>query len=183
MSGHEPIGGTGATIRDFWAWTLSDLRTNTVRPMLAEFLVARALGAHHHPRIEWDACDVRTDDGIRVEVKSAAYLQAWAQVKPSNITFAGLSARTWTPEAGYSVAGSYNADVYVFGLQTATDHAEYDALNLNQWSFWVLPRSVVEATGQRSLSLARVQELSERSLTYAELAHRVRAAAEGRPPG
>lgn len=36
MTGDEPIVGTSATVRDFWAWTLSDLRTNTVRPMLAE---------------------------------------------------------------------------------------------------------------------------------------------------
>jgi hypothetical protein len=79
MSGDEPIAGPDARLRDFWAWCLSDLRTNTVRPMLAEFLVARALGAAHRPRIEWDAYDVRTPDDVRVEVKSGAYLQAWEQ--------------------------------------------------------------------------------------------------------
>ncbi len=45
LSGDEPIAGAGATLRDSWAWTLSDLRTNTVRPMLAEPLVAAGLGA------------------------------------------------------------------------------------------------------------------------------------------
>ena len=40
LTGDEPITGTTGTVRDFWAWALSDLRTNTVRPMLAEFLVA-----------------------------------------------------------------------------------------------------------------------------------------------
>ena len=111
MSGDEPIGGGGLTLRNFWAWCLSDLRTNTVRPMLAEFLVARALGAADRPRVEWDAYDVRTSDGIRVEVKSGAYLQAWEQSRLSTVVFGGLSARTWTRESGYTPAGSYNADV------------------------------------------------------------------------
>ena len=42
LAGDEPIVGTSAVVRDFWAWALSDLRANTVRPMLAEFLVAQA---------------------------------------------------------------------------------------------------------------------------------------------
>ena len=44
LSGDEPISGTGTLLRDFWAWAYSDLRTNTVRPLLAEYLVARAVG-------------------------------------------------------------------------------------------------------------------------------------------
>src|SRR3954467_9125568 len=94
MTGDEPIAGADATLRDFWAWTLSDLRTNTVRPMLAEFLVARALGSKQRTRIEWDAYDVLSRDDVRVEVKSSAYLQAWQQARPSTISFGGLNART-----------------------------------------------------------------------------------------
>ena len=60
LNGDEPIVGTSAVVRDFWARVLSDLRTNTVRPMLAEFLVAQAVGAPAQPRIEWDAYDVVT---------------------------------------------------------------------------------------------------------------------------
>jgi hypothetical protein len=181
MTGDQPIVGTDATLRDFWAWTLSDLRTNTVRPMLAEFLVAQALGAAQRPRIEWDAYDVLTPDGIRVEVKSSAYLQAWTQARPSTITFGGLLAKTWTSEDGYSPAESYNADVYVFAVLTTTDHATYDALDVDQWSFWVLPRSVVAATGQRSMGLARVRALAGPPASYGELAARVATAAEPAP--
>lgn len=177
LTGDEPIAGARATVRDFWAWTLSDLRTNTVRPMLAEFLVARALGAAHRPRIEWDAFDVRTPDGLRIEVKSGAYLQAWEQARLSRITFGGLNARTWTSKDGYSQAGSYNADVYVFAVLTATDHETYDALDVDQWSFWVLPRSVVEGRGQQSMGLSSVEALAGSPVSYAELAERVRAAA------
>ncbi|MGY1884159.1 hypothetical protein ACI799_02490 [Blastococcus sp. SYSU DS0753] len=70
---------------------MSDLRSNTVRSMLAEYL-SRALGATHRPRIEWHAYDVVTSDGLRLEVKSSAYLQAWEQSRLSTVTFGGLSA-------------------------------------------------------------------------------------------
>ncbi len=76
LTGDEPISGTGTLLRDFWAWAYSDLRANTVRPMLAEYLVARAVGGHLHPRVEWRSYDVLTPDGLRPEVKSGLYLQA-----------------------------------------------------------------------------------------------------------
>jgi hypothetical protein len=174
LSGDEPIPGADARLRDFWAWAYSDLRANTVRPMLAEYLVARAVGADPRPRVEWDSDDVLTPEGLRLEVKSGAYLQAWKQVRLSSITFGGLRARTWSATDGYSEAGSYNADGYVFAVQTATEHAAYDALDVDQWSFWVLPAARVAATGQRSLRLSVVQEMAGPPVQYAELAQRIR---------
>lgn len=70
FTGGESLDGIEATIKDFWAFAMSDLRANNVRGYFAEFLVARAVGASG-PRIEWDAYDVLTPDGIRVEVKSS----------------------------------------------------------------------------------------------------------------
>ena len=178
LAGNEPIVGTAATVRDFWAWCLSDLRTNTVRPMLAEFIVARALGAENRPRIEWAAFDVLTPEKVRVEVKSSAYVQAWARPRPSAISFGGLNSRAWSDGVGPAESATYNADVYVFALVTAQDHASYDPLDLTQWSFWVLPRQVVEATGQKSLALSRVKSLAGPSVSHNGLAEAVRVAAE-----
>ncbi|WP_157944038.1 hypothetical protein [Blastococcus atacamensis] len=153
---------------------MSDLRANTVRSMLAEYLVARALGAAHRPRIEWDAYDIVTPEGLKLEVKSGAYLQAWEQSRLSMVTFSGLRARTWSSAEGYSEAESYNADGYVFAVLTAKDHASYDALDVDQWSFWVLPRDVLAKTGQRSIRLSRVEKLAESGpVTYVQLAQRV----------
>ncbi len=173
LSGDEPIDGAGARLRDFWAWAYSDLRTNTVRPVLAEYLVARAVGADLRPRVEWDPHDVLTPDGLRLEVKSGAYLQAWEQPRLSAITFGGLRSRAWT-ENGREIEQTYNADGYVFALQTATEHATYDALDVDQWSFWVLSAAVVAATGQRSLRLSVVAEKAGPPATYAQLADRIR---------
>jgi hypothetical protein len=174
LTGGEPIDGTGAALRDFWAWSMSDLRANTVRSLLAEFLVARAVGAASKPRIEWDAYDVLTPEGIRLEVKSGAYLQAWGQSRLSTVVFGGLSARTWSPTDGYSTTSSYNADVYVFAVLTATEHDQYDALDVEQWSFWVLPIHVVAGTGQRSMRLSRVEALAGPAVPYTALAQRIR---------
>ena len=73
---------------------MSDLRTNNVRGYLAEFLVARAVGAPG-PRVEWDAWDVTAPDGTRIEVKSSGFLQVWAQEKLSTPTFQVKAAYGW----------------------------------------------------------------------------------------
>ena len=89
------------------------------------------------------------------------------------ITFSGLRARTPSGES-WSAEATYNADGYVFAVLTATEHAHHDALDLSQWSFWVLPRQVVAATGQQSISLARLRALADPPVPYEELASRIR---------
>ena len=89
-TGEEVFIGVGKdklTLKDFWQWSSSDLVSNATRGILAEFLVAFALGLNKSIRNEWDPYDLKTEKGIKIEVKSAAYLQSWYQEKLSNITF------------------------------------------------------------------------------------------------
>lgn len=76
-SGDEPFHSTGNLngfeLRDFWRWAFSDLTCNALRGVLAEYLVARALGAHLGARTEWDACDVCAPDGTRICQRSFDY--------------------------------------------------------------------------------------------------------------
>lgn len=171
LDGTETILGTSATIRDFWAFAMSDLRTNNVRGYFAEFLVREAVGATH-PRVEWDSADVVTPDGVRIEVKSSAYLQVWAQRRPSRIVFSGLRSRVWSPERGYAEETTFNADVYVMAVQTAQDHDTYDPLDAHQWVFWVLPARTLAARGAASLSLTTLEGLTD-SVTFDGLAAKV----------
>lgn len=55
-----PIAGAagGETLGDFWAWGYSNILTNNLRGVVAEFLVATALGETGGTRTEWDAFDV-----------------------------------------------------------------------------------------------------------------------------
>lgn len=93
--GSEHFVGADASVRDFWAYGFRDLKSNTTRGLLAEFLVAKAVGAEQPPP-DWHEYDVETPAGTRVEVKSSAYVQAWAQRRRSAIKFSGLRARIWS---------------------------------------------------------------------------------------
>lgn len=179
LRGDEPFRGLDATVRDFWAFAMSDLRTNNVRGYLAEFLVATAVGAGGS-RIEWDAYDVLTPEGLRVEVKSAGHLQTWDQRRLSRISFGSMKGRTWSPELGESVSATLNADVYVFAVQTAVKHELYDPLDIGQWQFYVLARDIVEATGYASIGLPTLRSLSDGAVPYDALADAIRAAGSGR---
>jgi hypothetical protein len=169
LTGEERFVGCDARVLDFWSYAMSDLRMNNVRGYLAEFLVAKAVGATAL-RVEWDAYDVLSPDGLKIEVKSAAYLQAWDQRRPSRISFSGLRGRTWTPQEGESAEATYNADIYVFALHTAEDHETYSALNLSQWTFWVLTRAVIAARGLASISLQTLRALAGDSVSFEDLA-------------
>ena len=93
LEGSDAFAGLDATVVDFWRWAFSDLRDNTVRGVLAEFLVAAALGRTDVRRKGWDNFDVLSATGIRVEVKASGYLQSWAQAKHSSLNFGRVAAR------------------------------------------------------------------------------------------
>ncbi len=175
FTGGESLEGIEATIKDFWAFAMSDLRANNVRGYFAEFLVARAVGASG-PRIEWDAYDVLTPDGIRVEVKSSGRLQSWPQRTPSRVSFTGLKGRELLADNSYAEEATYNADVYVFAIQTAMTHDAYDPLDVSQWEFHVVSCIALEATGRASIGLATLVSLSGGPVDYPDLASAVRAA-------
>lgn len=57
-----------AMLLDFWRWSASDLVNNALRGQLAEYIVAQALGITFKLRSEWDAYDLLTSKGTRIEV-------------------------------------------------------------------------------------------------------------------
>lgn len=178
----EPLG---FEVADFWAWSVSDLVSNATRGLLAEYLVARALGiSTAGVRNEWDPYDLETPSGIRIEVKSAAYLQAWYQRRLSTIAFSIPGTRAWDPETGrFSAEAKRQADVYVFALLAHQDKATLDPLDVTQWQFFVLPTAVLNAhiPSQRSIALARLRGLCRDCVGFDELAAAVEQAGAGRP--
>ncbi|MET7584577.1 hypothetical protein AB0N56_35545 [Streptomyces microflavus] len=180
-TGTEPFIGLDATVLDFWRFGMSDLRTNTLRGYLAEFLVARAVGTDR-PRVEWDAFDVLTPEGIKVEVKATGFVQTWTQLKPRE-------SRTWTigQTVPYDSAGrpcghrGFQADVYVFAVHTARTNDEYNALDVDQWKFYVLSAPQImtlprDRNDRACATLLRVQERTQ-AVIYTELAATVGEAA------
>ncbi|SDO96890.1 hypothetical protein SAMN04487905_101283 [Actinopolyspora xinjiangensis] len=159
----------------FAAWALP-LRSNTTRGLAAEYLVAHAVGGDlSQPRDEWGNHDTVTADGITVEVKSGAYLQAWTQSAPSTIVYTGLRGK-WLGEQGIYLDGprEYRSQAYVFAAHTTTDPDRYDALDPGQWEFRVLGRSRLVALNQDSISLTRLQQLHPEPIAYRDLSAAVR---------
>ena len=160
-----------------WRFALSDLQMNNARGYLAEFLVGTALGIEKLRRIEWDAFDLLWE-GIRIEVKASARLQAWEQRRHSAIEFGGLKGTRWTPRDGEDPAGKqFNADVYVFCAHLEEDHSKYDQLAVSQWSFYVVPRVALVAYGAERIRLSTVLTLCGGKTAWESLPDAVKKAA------
>jgi hypothetical protein len=179
LLGDESFTGIkeAVTVLDFWRFALGDLQMNNARGYLAEFLVGRALGIKKLRRIEWDAFDLLWE-GIRIEVKASARLQAWEQRIPSTIAFGGLKGTPWTPRDGEDPAGKqFNADVYVFCAHLEEEHSKYDQLDVSQWSFYVVPRAALVEYGAEKIRLKTVLMLSGGKTAWESLPDAVRSAA------
>lgn len=169
------------TVLDFWRWSASDLVGNALRGILAEYIVATALELPQVGRVEWEAFDLRTPSGLTLEVKSAAYVQAWEQKAHSRITF-GIA-----PTRAFEAATNANtgplkrqADVYVFCLLHHQDRATVDPLDMEQWTFYVLSTATLErqCPTQKSIGLASLLRMKPRQCAYEELGQTIHAIGE-----
>ena len=149
-------------VLDFWKWSASDLSSNALRGVVAEYLVAQALGIADGIRLEWAAYDLKTPCGATIEVKSSAYIQTWPQTRLSTIKFGIAPTRFVDSETNVlSPEVRRQADIYVFALLGHQDQTTFDPLNVKQWRFLVLRSSVLDARlgAQQGLSLARLLSL------------------------
>jgi hypothetical protein len=171
-AGETPLG---FSVLDFWKWSSSNMVANALRGHVAEFLVARALGAGGEVRNEWDSYDLVTKSHLRVEVKSAAYLQSWAQRRESSISFDIRETLAWDADTNTFAPESARcrqADLYVFALLAHREKASLNPLDVTQWKFHLLESVVLNQNvrKQRRISLKRLMELKASPCDYADLA-------------
>lgn len=147
---------------------------NTARGRVAEYIVARALGlAGDGVRDEWAPYDLETASGVKIEVKSAAYVQSWHQKRLSSITFVAPRRRAWDSATNaLSEEKKRHAHVYVFALLYHKEKSTIDPLDLAQWRFYVLPTATLDARtrSQHSITLASLQKLCSGGVMYPDLA-------------
>ncbi len=163
----------GFDLLSFWQWSSSDLVTNTTRGVLAEYLVARALGAVPPGKVRdvWESYDVELDDGRGVEIKSSAFLQSWHQDRLSQIGFDIRKTLPWDKRRGkYGEGAQRQADVYVFALLAHTDQETLDPMDVSQWEFYVVPTATLDRQfpEQKSIGLSSLRKLTE-PLAFREL--------------
>ena len=176
LDGSEPFSlsgdSIGATVLDFWRWSSSDIIGNRLRGHLAEFVVAKALDCATGVRAEWDAIDLVSHDGTKIEVKSSSYVQSWAQTRPSRITFDIQPKQAWDATTNtWSEHPIRSADVYVFCVLGSPDRLDVNPLDLEQWDFHCLPSRILDEQlgNQQTLALSRLQDLGAIQVSYREL--------------
>lgn len=176
-TGEEPFAHHGEDIgprlRNFWSWACSDLIGNAMRGVLAEYIVGLALGCvNDHTRLHWDAADLRTRRGLRVEVKSSAYLQSWQQERLSKISFDIRPTIGWDAATNtWAVERKRQADVYVFCVFTPTAKATANPLDSDQWDFYVLSTDRLNAAvgEQKTITLGSLKAHKPAEASFAEL--------------
>lgn len=164
---------TEISISEFWSWAYSDLLNNTLRGVMAEFLVKKSFSFFtplKKMRTDWTPYDLISPSGRRIEVKSAAYLQSWTEDYYSHIIFDISPKKSWNPQTGYSPEKIRHSDLYVFCLYTAKSR-EQSIMNLDLWEFYVLPTSILDQCkpNQKSIGLNSLLALKPEKVNFQNL--------------
>jgi hypothetical protein len=159
----DTIVGTDLTILDFWKWGFSNLLTNSLRGIFAEFLVGAAIGAIHQSRIEWDAFDLKYNNK-KIEVKSSSYIQAWYSGTFSKISFSIGARKEYDYTLNkYSDTPMRHADIYVFCLLKEKNPDSINPLNTDQWEFYIVSTEKLneQYPHQKTITLSSLNKLAE----------------------
>jgi hypothetical protein len=173
-TGNEIFSGykNKKTLLDFWQWAYSDLIGNTERGAIAEYIVAIACNIDDNIRVSWDSYDLLLKNGLKIEVKSSAYLQTWKQKKYSTPIFNIPKTKAWDfIENTYDTERKRQADLYVFALLAHLDKETINPLDTNQWEFYII--STININNQlkdsKQISLKRLIEIGAIKSTFERL--------------
>ena len=161
------------SLKKFWQWSVSDILSNATRGILAEFIVASALGINTGVRTEWEEYDLKCENGLKIEIKSSGYLQSWHQTKLSYISFGIQPTYKWNSEiAKFSENKKRQSDIYVFCILSHKDPKTVNPLNIDQWEFYILPTQILneKVPAQKTISLSSLLKLKPQISKYGELA-------------
>lgn len=156
---------------NFWKWAFSDFLSNSLRGILAEFVVGSALGCLDNQRKEWDAYDLLYKNK-KIEVKCAAYLQTWHQKKHSVIRFDIAEKSSWyADENKYADKVERPADYYVFSVFAETDRNLADPLDVEQWFFLIMSKEqIAQYFGKnKTVGLNAIEAIGVERIGYSEL--------------
>ncbi len=165
------------TVLDFWRWGYSDLLPNITRGVVAEYLVAVALGEDRIPRRPWAGSDI-VYTRKRIEVKSTAFDQTWGPTKGDPAFEIGKHGEWSEEELPSGKTGrldsekKYRSDVYVLCcLKKGAD--EENVLNPLQWEFWVFKRQELVDPSEAKKRITVKTLTKDSSVAFSQLRHAV----------
>ncbi|MDR3230229.1 MAG: hypothetical protein LBT65_02220 [Synergistaceae bacterium] len=164
QDGSERIECADKEVRlsDYWSWAHSDLNSNAERGKFAEYLVSLAMRCADGISEEWSAYDILTHEGIKIEIKTSAYLQTWAHKELSIIRFNIAPSHAWDSKTNrFDAEYKRQSDIYVFCVENHQNQSTLNPLDLDQWDFYPLLTSVLDkaVADQKTISIQGVQKL------------------------
>ena len=177
-----------SSLLHFWEWAFGDLCDDDIKGIFAEWMILKLLGIASTRRISWANCDIVTPERVRIEVKTSSRWQSWKLLdgagKPydpplypatedAKIRFSGLMARDATTIADSSATPEFKSDIYVFAFQKEWAPERWNAVDLLQWEFYVLPAKRIKEIGLNSISLKRLRA-EQNPMTAAEFVAKAR---------
>ena len=166
------------SLLEFWQWSASDFVSNTLRGVLAEYIVAKALGVADDFRKGWGAFDLLLKDGTKIEVKSAAYVQSWYQKKYSSIIFGIPRTREWSEATNkLSEMTKRQADIYIFSLLRHKIQDTLNPLALDQWTFYILCTAELDLhmKDRKTITLNQLKQLKPVTSNFNDLKKKVQS--------
>ena len=138
------------------------LISNIYRGLVAEVIVGSALSSNwKHCSEDWKGWDFEHNDGTRFEVKQSAVLQSWSSGEVSASRF------SIAPSTGFFTGNKWTANpgrqssIYIFAHHDNSDRSQADHRDPLQWTFYVVPASLLPTQKTISLdALAKVVELA-----------------------
>ena len=164
-------------VLSFWKWSSSELLGNALRGVLAEFIVASTIDILDKPREEWDAYDLKSKNGLKIEIKSSSYLQSWEQTKLSKIIFGIQPTSDWDYSINKRCKEKIRqSDIYIFCVLSHKDKNSVDPLDLSQWDFYILETKILneKVTVQKSITLSSLLKLNPIKIKYDELKEKIK---------
>ena len=131
----------------FLSWAFGDTLDNTLRAVIAEFIVHQAVSGLSSHRANWDAYDVTSQDGTTIEVKSSGLVHSWTSPKPSAPTYDISKKEPWLADENQYLGKTCRySDVWVFAFHHEDRRDRADPFNVNQWEFLVTTSEWLDQT-------------------------------------
>ena len=157
-----PILDDSCRLVDFWRWAYSDLVSNDVRGVFAEFIVGNALGALNEPRTSWAAWDL-TYGAARIEVKATGDVQAWAPTGRTPRPSWSIGRRLgWDAQANTTTSEPLrSAHLYVLCHWRGTDPSPLNPASIEPWDFYVVPTRILndKYSDRKTMSMSLLGQL------------------------
>lgn len=144
MSSTRPHQTEQICRQHFAAWAMGEINSNIKRAVLAEYLVANALGVLTENHGEWDYYDINYH-GVKIEVKSSGFsTPPFWPTKSVPIPKFDIAERkwSWSNEIGDFLSKgvpSRAAEIYVFAATLGRDKESFDPFTPDGWTFCVAP--------------------------------------------